>query len=150
MKLYCSACNEVHEMTPGTIERLVYVLQAELIEAKCDPAEDVPYEDHDCLLIVESWAHDCEMYLEHVESWVETRRYRVRTENQGPPMPPRAETCVVCRPIPGLLRVLEADARRRTMVDTDRFVPCYCRQPVQHPGTFPLPIRMEDVPDAKG
>lgn len=38
-----------------------------------------------------------------------------------------------------MVRVLEEDHQRHTMVHTDRFKPCYCTLPAPLPSPYPFP-----------
>lgn len=83
MNLFCAACNANHRFTPGDVERIVYVLQAERHTAFLDGRDDSDgtfYEEADyqtdarCLRtwdLHSSW--DIEGYQEHVNAGVESR-----------------------------------------------------------------------------
>lgn len=74
MEIYCDACNVCHHLTNGEAEQLIYVLQAELAEGRDPEVSKDPISNTLCLQAHLSGATDSEMYLEHVEAFVEIRR----------------------------------------------------------------------------
>jgi hypothetical protein len=81
MKLYCVACNQLHHMTAGEVERALYVLGALHADALVDVQPSQEQDSHsliECLLQVESYAHDTEMYYEHVQAATACRRALVK------------------------------------------------------------------------
>lgn len=79
MILYCGACNENHDLKPSKVEAIVYALQAAELDALQDRSQDyldARGRNPDCLIDVADGATDIERYYEHVESFIQTRRYR--------------------------------------------------------------------------
>lgn len=77
MKIYCHSCRVSHYFTEGEAEKLIYVLQAEHLEARGATAEDTGYEEYDCIRATLGDAYDSEVYLEHVEAMVGRRQQTV-------------------------------------------------------------------------
>lgn len=76
MKLFCNVCQELHQFTPGEVERIVYTLQGSRHDAVMTPLDSKIREYHKeyCLKSDLSMSYDGEGYSEHVYSLVESRR----------------------------------------------------------------------------
>lgn len=70
MKLYCYKCCAVHEFTGGAIERLVYTLQGQLLDAESElPRYDfVTMEHFICLSDHYAESLDADGYMEHCDN----------------------------------------------------------------------------------
>lgn len=62
ISIYCADCIGLHEFSIDEMRMLIWVLQAESIDVH--PSTEEPY----CLVEVLRWAHDGEMYREHIEA----------------------------------------------------------------------------------
>lgn len=80
MKVFCSKHNDVHQLSAGQVELIVYGLSFAYAEAVTEPDGDRIYAEEDgfnhvpCPLQVIHWATDGEMFKEVVDPMVEARR----------------------------------------------------------------------------
>lgn len=81
MNLYCPSCATVHAIHPDQVERIVYTLVAAYADAITEPddgdrvaAGDDPVLRQACLWEVGRWGRDGELYAEHVEQCLGSRR----------------------------------------------------------------------------
>lgn len=75
MKVFCQTCDQVHYFTACDVERIVYVLQAELHDIVESQGESVKFmQPLYCLKEHLSASHDSEQYAEHCETMTEARR----------------------------------------------------------------------------
>lgn len=78
MNLYCALHRCSHSMTDGQVEVLVYALQAELAEERCESdtegRDELTELDSECPLRTYREARDAELYGEHIDSMIERRR----------------------------------------------------------------------------
>jgi hypothetical protein len=74
MKLYCDKCQTIHHLTLSAIERLVYVLEANLHDLKGDKDVLQHANVHQCLQTWESESGEVYLYKEHVQATVEARK----------------------------------------------------------------------------
>lgn len=69
--LYCWPCKDVHVFSPDDVERIVYALGADVVQADGSAPERG---EPDCLGEVLGWARSAELYAEHVEQGIECRK----------------------------------------------------------------------------
>lgn len=82
VNIYCPACKEVEHLSPLDTERLINGLLAALADAECEPDGDRIYAGDDstthlddtCVIGQLSQLCDTEVYYEHIESVIESRR----------------------------------------------------------------------------
>jgi hypothetical protein len=76
VRLHCWTHNTTHHLTPGQAEQVVYALTAATSDAVI--SDIVPVGEYPCPLEALRWAGDPELYAEHVQQGVESRRAAAR------------------------------------------------------------------------
>jgi hypothetical protein len=75
VKLYCFACNELHQFTETAAERVIYTLQALAADMAISERQPGDAEDHTlCLQEIQRHSYDAEGYLEWTSGLQEKRR----------------------------------------------------------------------------
>jgi hypothetical protein len=80
MKVYCYRHHINHRLTAGEAEQVIYALSAAYADELTNDSSDLLFAGEDamthipCPLEVFRWSGDSEMYAEHTEQCVESRR----------------------------------------------------------------------------
>lgn len=73
--VYCEDCNEAHEFSRLDMEKLVYVLYTCTQDGTSAADSLIKHGEPECLSRILEWAHDTEIYYEHVNGLVESRMW---------------------------------------------------------------------------